>query len=241
MAKNKKIVFIPKNEHTRELEPSPEVIRKTVPKWFKNTGRFKSNSTEHNSYLEYAKSPDLPIFVTYKACIPFLDAMTSGYAIKLPATVMVTQNEKAPSFQWAVDWEILDSQDSLTFPNMPVPDGYSPYLFRWRNNWQVKTPPGYSLLITHPHNRFDLPFYTLSGIIDTDIHSNSIIMPFFVKEGFEGKIDIGTPIAQAIPIKRDSWESEVSDDYIDRFAVNRIKRYFIEGYKKHVWQKKNYG
>jgi len=29
-------------------------------------------------------------------------------------------------------------------------------------------PAGYSLLITHPFNRHDLPFVTLTGLVDAD-------------------------------------------------------------------------
>src|SRR5215472_2332366 len=35
-------------------------------------------------------------------------------------------------------------------------------------SWDFETPPGYSLLCTHPINRTDLPFRTVTGLVDCD-------------------------------------------------------------------------
>ena len=65
---------------------------------------------------------------------------------------------------------------------------------------------GYSVLITHPFNRDDLPFRTLTGLVDVDLYkSNTIQFPaVWIDESFTGILKKGTPIAQCIPIKRDN-------------------------------------
>jgi hypothetical protein len=109
-------------------------------------------------------------------------------------------------------------------------------------DWQVITPSGYSLWITHPSQRYDLPFTTVTGFVDTDKFPNRLFLPFFLKDNFEGLIPEGTPIAQIIPIKREVWESEKSDydpnsDYIHR---NMMTLNLFRTYKNKFWSKKEY-
>ena len=42
------------------------------------------------------------------------------------------------------------------------------FLIKFHNLWTIEAPAGYSLLFTHPANRFDLPFTTLTGLVDCD-------------------------------------------------------------------------
>ena len=83
---------------------------------------------------------------------------------------------------------------------------------------------------------------SFNGLVDTDKHENPLNFPFFIKIGFEGIIEKGTPIAQIIPIKRDDWESEkgVYDENQMRNSFYRLKRYAIRSYKQQWWTKKNY-
>ena len=42
------------------------------------------------------------------------------------------------------------------------------FIIKFNNFWTIEAPPGYSLLFTHPVNRTDLPFTTLTGLVDCD-------------------------------------------------------------------------
>ena len=110
--------------------------------------------------------------------------------------------------------------------------------------WIPKLPDGYSLLITHPHNRLDLPFTTLSGIIDADKfhHVGFGQYPFYIDHNFEGVIPLGTPMFQMIPFKRDEWKSILKDyDPIEQKKRSYISlREFWNVYKNYFWQKKKY-
>jgi hypothetical protein len=91
-------------------------------------------------------------------------------------------------------------------------------------------------------NRYDLPFYVQSGIVESDIWGLPVFIAFFLKRNFQGVIPKGTPIMQIIPFKRDDWELEVinSPEELDKhelMAENR--RSMIYGYyKKTAWRKK---
>jgi hypothetical protein len=90
-------------------------------------------------------------------------------------------------------------------------------------------------MFIHPTYRPDLPFYILPAIVDTDKHPLIINFPFFIKEGFTGVIEFGTPMVQAIPFKRDNWESKTSFSNISQEELfqgakrklgNRYKTFF---------------
>jgi hypothetical protein len=80
-------------------------------------------------------------------------------------------------------------------------------LIKFHNLWTIEAPDGYALLFTHPFNRFDLPFTTLTGLVDCDrYHDNWIHFPAHWHDlKFSGVLPKGTPVAQCMPVKRDSW------------------------------------
>jgi hypothetical protein len=115
-------------------------------------------------------------------------------------------------------------------------------MFRWILDWKIKTPKGYSSMIMHPLHRFDLPFTTLPGIIDTDNHPSALLLPFFIQDGFEGIIKEGTPIAQLFPFRRESWESEKKEINPNISFINRNSNNLkvFRSYKTKFWSKKEY-
>jgi hypothetical protein len=81
------------------------------------------------------------------------------------------------------------------------------YLIKFHNLWTIEAPEGYSLLFTHPVNRFDLPFTTLTGLVDCDrYHDAWIHFPAHWHDtSFSGVLPKGTPVAQCFPVKRENW------------------------------------
>jgi len=162
-----------------------------------------------------------------------------------PADLMVINHDKnqyTPTMQWNVHFELADSQPNDVLGNYPIPVGYNKNLFRWVIDWKITTSPGYSLWITHPSHRNDLPFFTLNAFIDADNYPSSLVLPFFIKDGFEGIIKEGTPVAQIIPIKRDNWKS-IEDNFSSQELLNMenySKINLLRTYKNKYWSKKNY-
>ena len=79
----------------------------------------------------------------------------------------------------------------------------------WSFDFSLKTPKGYSVLFCHPLNRFELPFQTFSGVVETDEYNQGTHFPFYIKKLNVGEIIIikkGTPIVQIIPFKRENWK-----------------------------------
>jgi hypothetical protein len=240
--KNKQIIFKEATKQAQYLKNIPKPSSNTVPNWFKEQTLFTDGSRNINNFLK----ADHPVGATYKLCVPLTDSVTSGYTATLPVDIYVKniskENSYIPRISWNVDWEVLDNQNNEFLGNYPIPHGYTNILFRWSLDWKIETPSGYSSLIVHPFHQNDLPFFTVSALVDTDMFPNRLFLPFFIKDGFEGIIKEGTPIAQIFPIKREVWESSkgnYSDE--DAFNINNLMKFnFIKAYKNKYWSKKDY-
>lgn len=146
---------------------------------------------------------------TVKRCPPFVDAMTAGFLIPLMCDVQVENGE----FSWEMDLPAaagprspIAFHDGAQVTGTPLfqPDRF---LLKFANPWTIQAPEGYALLFTHPANRFDLPFMTLTGMVDCDrYHDACIHFPArWCDEGFSGVLPKGTPVAQCFPIRREAW------------------------------------
>jgi hypothetical protein len=149
---------------------------------------------------------------TVKRCPPFVDAMTRGFLIPLICDLRVENGE----FIWDND---LPPGGSVSFVRSPI-GFHDPsqvtgtplfdtdrFLIKFHNLWTIEAPDGYALLFTHPFNRFDLPFTTLTGLVDCDrYHDNWIHFPAHWHDPkFSGVLPKGTPVAQCMPVKRENW------------------------------------
>jgi hypothetical protein len=207
-----------------------------IPEWYKKIPTFKDN----NIY-----DIDKGFNKTVKLCVPFLETLTTGYIISLPYDVYIKNNNGAPFLALPVGIPEEDTprwRKNLSHEKI-VPNGCFPYEYTWNFCLAFTLPIGYSALLTHPLNRHDLPFFTLSGIIDGGLsvssHGN---FPFYVKEGFEGTISKGTPIAQIIPFRQENWKSKKTPGTVKRGEIHdRTALTVVSGwYKKTFWTRKKY-
>jgi hypothetical protein len=149
---------------------------------------------------------------TVKRCPPFVDAMTSGFLIPLICDVRVENgefvwdNELPPGGEVSFLRSPIGFHDSSQVTGTPL---FEPgrFMIKFNNLWTIEAPDGYALFFTHPVNRFDLPFTTLSGLVDCDrYHDNWINFPAHWHDmNFSGVLPRGTPVAQCLPVKREKW------------------------------------
>ena len=217
-----------------EMEPAllrPFAAKRGIPDWFKAMP-MTAFSPLHDD--------DEP---TVKQCPPFVDAMTQGFMIPLPCDVTVRNGEF--SWDWPLPASIADQKRSpLSFhSSAQVTDTplFDPdvVLLKFNNYWTIQLEPGYSLLFTHPLNRLDLPFRTLSGLVDSDLFSDvPIFFPaVWSSPEFEGVLPKGTPVAHCIPVLRQGYEfafepltgerarisDQVTEEVLSRRGVYREK------------------
>lgn len=200
--------------------PYPAPAYKVIPEWYRST------------------KTTIDGIETIKRCVPFLDSMTAGYTLTLPADIMFNKGTVQDiSVNGIIDYH-ADSQ----MGNLKIPSEYYKTVYKWINSFIMKTPKGYSTFFMHPVNRVDLPFYSFSGLVDTDKFPVEVNFPFLIKKDFVGIIPAGTPIAQAVPIKREDWTSSIdaSSEYERPAFTHTMHNPPFNFYKRHFWTRKKY-
>lgn len=222
-----------KRELHKGVAPVPS--KSLIPEWYKKIPPFIGNEKRVKVRNGIGSS-------TVKNCIPFLDALTAGYMFVASEDIAVDWEGGMPHFNWKTTREAITDHSPEQTNILPVPIGYHSRVFKFANQYVIESPKNYSLLVTHPHNRYDLPFLTISGFVDTDIYPLAIQFPFFIREGWEGIIEKGTPLAQLIPVKREKWHAETREIDTDKFERNHFNFFarIDRAYKNLVWQKKSY-
>ena len=192
-----------------ELEgriPVPELASRLTPDWL-----ARMPASEPSALLG-----GVPVR-TVKQCPPFVDALRYGILFPLSADITVRGGE----FEW--DWEVppLASSPVTRAPlgvhlpeqvrGVPLDADPARFVIKFTNYWTVGLPAGWSMLFTHPLNRTDLPFRTVAGLVDCDAYaSNFVHFPaFWHDDDFEGVLPRGTPVAQGVPVRRESLALEL--------------------------------
>jgi hypothetical protein len=243
-----------------EFSPKPATL--FVPDWYKDL----------ESYMMGEKKPtgNGMTSATIKRCMPVFDSITQGYIITTYTDIFVSQKpidygdqehfEKTgetiflsketikekkliPTMPW-YEWPSfgpLEFHPVEQAPNHPNENG-APYP-KLINPWGIKTSPGYSTMFIAPVHR-DNVFTILPGVVDTDTYTAPVNFPGVLTDvTFEGLIPAGTPIAQVIPFKRESWVMELGEQeaLIEQNNVTRkLRTRIFDSYKAQYRQVKEY-
>jgi len=219
------------NTHGLDFFP-PKPAVKEVPDWYRDTPEYIG---DHGKKIINNIRPQ-----TIKKCIPVFDAITAGYILYTQVDIQVTCKNNLPEYTWP-------AQDGIEFhPIVQAPlhpkRNEAPYP-KWVNSYAIATPPGYSILFTQPMHRESI-FTIFEGIVDTDTYKAPVNFPFVLKNTkWEGIIPAGTPMAQIIPFKRESWEHKIGSDKERKEQENitkKLKTLFFNSYKRQFWFKKEY-
>ena len=235
-------------EFLEEIFPVRAV--QNIPDWFKNI-------KEHNHKKR-----------TIKGCVPFLDAFTAGYILKMPSDFYINHNytnkdKKDTAWSFPIKHGDILKELKLNINNNDAvwhdieqlggTKGGCPFVeknkklpfYKIQYPFRIKTPPGYSCLFIPPLNNKDDRFEIFSGIVDTDTYYNYVNFPILLNGDkypvLETIIERGTPFAQIIPFKRESWKMSIKEDNLTRAQAElSVMGRFIHSYKKLFWNKKSW-
>jgi dUTPase len=213
-----KIEFITDRETAKYFSPIPAST--SMPDWY-------------NSNIEPRD--------TIYSCPPVMDFINSGYMIR--STYEYDVDEKIKDFVKGREISSVNTRPQMrkhpsiytntAFPKTKViQKSYA----RIETDFVIKTPPGYSCMIFHPHYQDITNFTVLPGIIDTDKHDYvlSVVVEAHVKNL---KISPGDILAQVVPFKRDPWTSQVN--LVDNIS-SHVLQYITGAYKKLFHAKKEF-
>jgi len=184
-----------------DLLPRPRPAQAALPDWLRAMAP-RQPSALHGRPIR-----------TVKQCPPFVDAMGFGFVIGLPCDVTVDDGRFGwhwPEAQVGVPGHPrapLSFHVAEQLAGSPLAQGGRSAI-KFNSFLTIELEPGWSLLAQHPVNRLDLPFRTLSGLVDADrFHAVGINFPaLWTEPGFSGVLPRGTPVAQCHPVRREALE-----------------------------------
>lgn len=214
-------------------EYAPVPTTKCLPEWYARTA---STVTDKRVI-----GPDGATPHTIKKCVPVFDAMSAGYVLRSCMDIQVTQRDGLPFYQWP-QLTPLEFHPVSQAPEHPAMNGAP--VPKWINPWAIKTPPGYSCLFVPPMHNPNGIFTILPGVVDTDTYTAPVNLPFVLDDvRWEGLIPAGTPIAQVIPFRRESFQMQLGGD-AERAELEKVQRrhrsLFFNAYKRQFWVRKEY-
>jgi len=181
---------------------------------------------------------------TLKHCPPIIDALSTGVLIPLATDITVAGDEMS----WDWDPPILDDALISRAPlGLHVPEQVTGaplrlatnVVVKFMNFWTLQVPEGWSLLFTHPLNREDLPFRTLSGVVDCDRFGDGYVHfpALWTDPAFEGVLPRGTPVAQVIAIPRKAQGLQIGQMTEEEIDRNRAVQRDLAG-ERGVYRRK---
>ena len=239
------IEFVARSPYFDKVAPRPYPAKDFLPKWYKEMPSYNEGENGKRMLtVRYGASS-----VTPKMCTPMYDTFTTGYIIPLWADVEVRQVNGIPNLYWRTEAPQFEmhggwgngGNDGVT--GLTTPDGYSPFVFKWMNGWDFRTPKGYSCLVTDPYANENSPFKAIGAVVDSDKLKLSILPPIWIKKDFEGIVEKGTPMVQVIPFKRDSWKAKYSSLAEGEYRLMEeagFNAHIKNHYKRFVWTKKDF-
>lgn len=237
----------------------PVPAETTTPQWFLDMPATVDNEPVSINPSNY----------TIKTDPRFSDVFSLGYTVVTPYDVEIVPTKDTlpeemknnptigfkdtPAIVFAYPGlPILTSSNYLRQAHLePMTNCYSDVPYEWSFWFSLQTPPGYSVLITNPLNSQNLPWHTVSLVLDSDKRETHVTsVPFYLSKPAEYKIiPKGTPIAQIIPFKRDSWTRKMApvtgnNLQTGRSSLEPLKHEGLElpnkQYTNHIWHKKNF-
>jgi hypothetical protein len=202
--------------------PEPYPASKHIPEWFKELPAERGGLT------------------TVKRCPPFLDAMTAGYIVPAPADLRVLMTDQGVKVIPG-KYEFLMLHNPLEFQGAPF--GCLPVI-KFVNPWIIVTPPEFVCLITAPINRFDMPFFPLTGIVETGVYYKEVQLPLvcIMRPGEVYDLPCGAPMIQVIPFRREEWNSRTDNIDVAHRAEQQAKfNVNPHTYKDEYWKKIQFG
>ena len=225
--------------------PRPTPAIQAFPKWFKDMDRFFEDENNHSG-------PHVRDSGTIRDCPAVNDVMSAGYTMYLPCDIFIDATKEIIEYDvgtfgsnsriYDAGFEFIYSHDIRATKGYQSLFNFHEQTLKWQTYWGVRTDEGYSTFFTHPFHRTDLPFQAASAIVDTDKFSTRNPYAFFIKKGFKGVINRGTPMLQVIPFKREDFEMEITTPDSKDYHKNQQQVFsvFSQPYRRLFWQRKKY-
>lgn len=232
MARQPKIEFFTDNDDLLDFPPIP--ARKALPEWFKDLAPA-IDLPPGKSKFPFGLSKALRLSnvnATIRRCPGIISYLSEGYLIPLWADFLV--QIRGQTVYCVGSNELAHASPhskEMQYSTMPLPDTYLQDSVKFTNPWKVRTPPGWSVMLSQPFYQFESRFTVVPGVVDADVYHHIHVNTFFRKGDTDHQLKMGMPFVHVMPFQRNVLEPEVramTDE--DRRRMKRLdfkaKRFF---------------
>lgn len=226
------------NEKFKEVIPEPQPAEKLFPEWFSQMDivktskcpfRFKSKDNKFD--IVDSRGGDKQKNIT--GCPGVADFLKYGYIVPAWDNFVFREHEGNLVVNWTDQYyeSSIGFHGEQQYPTMPEKPIYKSFM-KITSPWIIRTPPGVSVMLTHPVWHRNKNFTSATGIFHTD--ASPLNLPWFfewnykVESGMELEsmntseqiVARGTPLILVIPFYRHNFTSSV--EYISDVECNRL-------------------
>ena len=216
--------------------PDVEPVKESsnfLPKWWTNTPAWQNDNVRESNFTDNINNKG-----TIRRCPAIPEYMSMGIVVPLWCDVRIEIFDDG-GWKWnspAQEFSFSSHGDSQV--GNFVPKHAKPTLIMKPNcPWRIKTPPGISMLQLPMFWHFNPNFTVAPGVLWSDIHHEINQQMMFHKKGVFN-LQRGTPLAQYIPIRRETFEYNVGNETPELRTHRNASYYHVRtkfggGYPQH--------
>jgi hypothetical protein len=199
-------------EHEELLEFPPIAARKVLPGWFKQMSPSIDLPPAQSKFpFGISKALRLSnVNATIRRCPGVISYLSEGYLIPLWSDFLV--QVRGETVYCAGSNELAQASPhskAMQYSTMPLPDDYLQDSVKFTNPWKVRTPPGWSVMLSQPFYHFEQRFTAVPGVVDSDVYHHIHVNTFFRKGDRDHQLKMGMPFVHVMPFQRSVLEPEV--------------------------------
>lgn len=199
-------------DHEPLLEYGPVPARKALPDWFKQMAP-SIDLPPSQSRFPFGISKALRLSnvnATIRRCPGVISYLSEGWLLPLWSDFIVQIRGETVYCAGANEAaHVSPHSKDMQYPTMPLPTGFLKDSIKFTNPWKVKTPPGWSVLLSQPFYHFEDRFTVVPGVVDSDAYHHIHVNTFWRKGDADHKLVMGMPFVLVMPFQRSALQAEV--------------------------------
>lgn len=199
-------------DHEGLLEFPPLPARRAFPEWFKQMPASRDLPPGQSRFpFGLSRLVSLSnVNATIRRCPGLISYLSEGYILPLWSDFLVqVRGEQVYCVGSNELAHISPHSKEMQYPSMPLPEGYLADSIKFTNPWKVKTPPGWSVMLSQPFYQFENRFMVMTGVVDSDVYHHIHVNTFFRRGNADHKLPLGMPLVHIMPFQRDALGLEV--------------------------------
>lgn len=199
-------------EHEALLDYPPVPARTAYPDWFKRMAPSIDlpPSAKRFPFGLSSKLRLSNVNATIRRCPGLVSYLAEGYLVPLWSDFIVQVRGGKLYVEGSNELGSVSLHSKQhQYEHMPLPDDYLPDSVKFTNPWKVKTPKGWSVMVSAPFYHMEDRYLVATGVVDSDSYHHIHVNTFFKRRDADHTLRLGTPFVHVIPFQRQATDLEV--------------------------------